>query len=139
MKKCGKCKNEKPLDTFSKCKSTKDGYQKACKKCRKLEQAKYYANNKELVKERARKSKKERRKKWNDFKSTLKCSICGEDFGHCIEFHHLDPNKKEFTLCEQRDSLSWDKLMKEVKKCAILCGNCHTKVHYGVIKINTME
>ena len=33
MKKCTKCKEEKPLSGFNKNKSRKDGYQSSCKKC----------------------------------------------------------------------------------------------------------
>lgn len=33
MKKCTKCKEEKPLSDFNKNKSRKDGYQSSCKKC----------------------------------------------------------------------------------------------------------
>ena len=47
MKKCSKCKEEKPLEEFNKCKSTKDGRQSICKECRKQ----YRENNKEKIRE----------------------------------------------------------------------------------------
>lgn len=33
MKVCSKCKKSKPLDSFGKCKATKDGYQYTCRLC----------------------------------------------------------------------------------------------------------
>jgi hypothetical protein len=41
MKVCCHCKIEKPFNDFGKNKSTKDGYQKQCKSCRRLTQIKY--------------------------------------------------------------------------------------------------
>ena len=48
MKKCGKCKVEKPLTEFSKNNKNPDGHQLACKSCN----AKYYAENKEKIAKR---------------------------------------------------------------------------------------
>jgi DNA repair exonuclease SbcCD ATPase subunit len=47
MKKCSKCKEEKPFEEFSREKSSKDGRQRSCRECRKQ----YYENNKEKVRE----------------------------------------------------------------------------------------
>lgn len=46
MKKCGKCKQEKPLSEFSKYKRSKDGYNWCCKDCKKLEWQQYFSKNK---------------------------------------------------------------------------------------------
>ena len=45
MKKCGKCKVEKPLTEFNKNKNRKDGHGYRCKSCN----AKYRAENKEKI------------------------------------------------------------------------------------------
>mgnify|MGYP006409464129 CR=1 FL=1 len=45
MKKCNKCKVEKPLAEFNKHKGNKDGHRYACKSC----SANYYAENKEEI------------------------------------------------------------------------------------------
>jgi len=50
--------------------------------------------------------------------------------GVVFEFHHLDGSEKEHNL----GSLllgSWDKIMKELVKCILLCKNCHAIEHYG--------
>jgi hypothetical protein len=56
-----------------------------------------------------------------------KCQCCG--YNKCLaalEFHHLDPKIKDFEL-SQRDS--WDKIEVELKKCVLLCSNCHKEAH----------
>ena len=46
MKKCSKCKVEKPFKEFSKCKRNKDGLQGYCKTCDNITRRKnYYANH----------------------------------------------------------------------------------------------
>lgn len=65
-----------------------------------------------------------------------KCGICGyykSDWA--LAFHHLDPGAKEFTLAQRGMPRSWNKMVVEVKKCALLCHNCHTEVHHGITLI----
>lgn len=60
-----------------------------------------------------------------------KCEMCG--YNRCInalEFHHKDPNEKDFTISGK--SWSFDRLKKEVDKCTLVCSNCHNEIHYGV-------
>lgn len=57
-----------------------------------------------------------------------KCALCGYD--RCIvalEFHHIDKSKKERQL-SSGNCHSWEEDVKEVKKCALVCSNCHKEV-----------
>lgn len=59
-----------------------------------------------------------------------KCSRCG--YNKCIkalEFHHIDPNNKSFNISGSLH-LSMEILSSEVKKCVLLCSNCHREIHY---------
>lgn len=49
MKYCSKCKETKPLESFSKKRTTKDGLSHWCKSCCKISKKKYYEENKEKV------------------------------------------------------------------------------------------
>jgi 5-methylcytosine-specific restriction endonuclease McrA len=62
-----------------------------------------------------------------------KCSLCG--YHKCIralEFHHLDPLKKEFALSTKGLTRSWDKIKEELLKTVLLCANCHREVEDGL-------
>lgn len=59
-----------------------------------------------------------------------KCIKCGYD--KCVEalqFHHIDPNKKEFGLSVRGLTRSYKALLKEAKKCDLVCANCHAEIH----------
>lgn len=59
-----------------------------------------------------------------------KCENCGYD--RCIgalEFHHKDPNQKDFGISGTKQTASWKKIKAEVDKCVLLCSNCHREEH----------
>jgi len=60
-----------------------------------------------------------------------KCDKCGYD--RCVdalEFHHVDPTKKDFTISGK--SWSFEKLKGEVEKCILVCSNCHKEIHFEI-------
>lgn len=64
-----------------------------------------------------------------------KCVVC--DYDKCqqvLQFHHIDPNEKEFTIASS-GTLDFDKLKSEVDKCVLVCANCHGEIHSGLIDI----
>ena len=56
-----------------------------------------------------------------------------------LEFHHLDPSTKEFGISTEGIPRSWEKIEAELKKCVLLCANCHREVHAGVRQIGENE
>ena len=62
-----------------------------------------------------------------------KCGCCGYEGPSCVmDFHHLDPNEKELGLGAVRGNLkSWEKIVNEIRKCVMLCSNCHREHHGG--------
>ena len=95
---------------------------------RNLVDRKYYLNNKEKVYQR----KMERRWKIKQKMVDLlggKCSICG--YNKCVnalEFHHK--KDKERAVAKLLKDNSREKVLKEVKKCILLCANCHRELHF---------
>lgn len=62
------------------------------------------------------------------------CQECG--YNKCnaaLEFHHLDPNEKDFNISELKKTNFNEKIKSELDKCALLCSNCHREVHAGLI------
>ena len=66
-----------------------------------------------------------------------KCQNCG--YNKCIdalEFHHIDPSKKEFSFSKSMPSpLNSHKSIPELKKCMLLCAICHREYHAGIISL----
>ena len=60
------------------------------------------------------------------------CQECGERRVACLVHHHLDPDEKEIDLSAAIQK-GWSKarIEAELKKCIVLCGNCHAKLHWN--------
>lgn len=89
-----------------------------------------------------RKWKKTIRQKRRDFLYNIagnKCTICGYDRSiNALCFHHINETTKKFNLSSTNLERNMDLILKEVKKCVLLCHNCHSEVHEGLhdIKLN---
>jgi hypothetical protein len=60
-----------------------------------------------------------------------KCSECGYRRNYsALEFHHTDPGTKSFQLdMRSLANLQWEQIESEVRKCRLLCSNCHAELH----------
>lgn len=70
-----------------------------------------------------------------------KCSICGynKNIG-ALEFHHLDPSEKEIQLdARSFANTNQEKINNELKKCILLCSNCHKELHYPEFNIEHVK
>ena len=111
MKRCNICGVEKPKSEFYKDSSNSDGLEYRCKIC----------------------SNQIRRKRVDEITDLLhkhrhKCEKCGETRLYLIDFHHIDPSDKSFTIGDGKHSKN--KVLDEIKKCVCLCKNCHWEFHY---------
>ncbi len=71
----------------------------------------------------------------DEYKLTLSCTLCGEKHPACLDFHHRDPNTKDFSLGIIRGwGYGKKRLLHEIRKCVVICSNCHRKVHYEARK-----
>jgi len=112
MKICSKCKDEKNESEFySKGKGRLQSY---CKPC--------------LLKAQMSRWKK-RKERAIEYKGG-RCSDCNlkHERPEVYQFHHLDPLTKDFDWGRLRLK-SWDKIVKELDKCVLLCANCHIIRH----------
>lgn len=60
-----------------------------------------------------------------------RCQSCGYNKNYAsLQFHHIDPKQKSFCLSGQNiRRFSWEKTIKEMTKCLLLCANCHFELH----------
>lgn len=125
MKLCKTCNTEKSLDDFAK---KGNGRQSMCRACRKVWFAEHYKNNKQYYFANRRKQSAVQRKRFYEFKATLKCSRCDESHPACLDFHHEDPSHKDGAIAKFITTPR--KLQQELAKCIVLCSNCHRKHHW---------
>lgn len=131
---CKKCGRELPIDKFE-LDHTKSGdiRRGICRECRAEDRKKLRKRKPEIYIAQAIR-RQNRQTEWL-YSLKTPCIICGESEPVCIDFHHINPTEKEFTIgrCRSR-SKEW--LSKEISKCVCLCSNCHRKVHAGIIDLN---
>lgn len=96
----------------------------------KLRSHEHYLKTIEATKQRTKDNKKKARLAWVNFKATLKCTICGEDHPAALDFHHKDPATKNQAVSWYLKNSQFTKAKKEMKKCIVLCANCHRKHHW---------
>jgi hypothetical protein len=63
-----------------------------------------------------------------------KCIICG--YNRCpqaLQFHHLNPEEKEFGISESGLCRSWQVMLEEAMKCILVCCRCHAEIENKVI------
>ena len=113
IKYCPKCMQTKTLDSFY-IRSDRTTTHSYCKPCVNQQTKDRQRNLKKLAVE---------------YKGG-KCIDCGlVDHPAIYDFHHLDPDKKEFSLAHKKQYKFDDKVKKELDKCILLCSNCHRKRH----------
>ena len=62
-----------------------------------------------------------------------KCQLCGYSRClHALEFHHRDPESKQFGIAMRGITRSIATVRAEAEKCVLLCANCHAEVENGV-------
>lgn len=136
MKVCVKCRQDKPLTCFHKSKSKVDGLQIYCKDCRKEIDAKSYKSSQ--TRQQAIKCRRDKNRAYNSeliyrYKRFCKCRVCKESEPVALDLHHIDQSTKDFNpssgVC-----YSVDVLRAEIRKCVVLCSNCHRKFHAGLLQ-----
>ena len=63
-----------------------------------------------------------------------KCCICG--YNKCLsalQFHHKKPEEKDFGISNNAH-IAFEKALQEVKKCILVCANCHREIHANLIQ-----
>ncbi len=129
---CRVCKKDKPEEEFYFKNKATGKKQAECKICTKQMVTSHYKNNKDEHIIRVNKKKNNNRMWFKEFKATLKCEQCGERHPACLEFHHTDPKQKEQHISTAVQS-GWglNHIEDEIKKCIVLCSNCHRKLHFN--------
>ena len=111
--------------TYQKTKITKEGFYKESWLSPKAYERYQHCSRKAIDKCNTRLAIK-RRKLLDEIKLKTGCIKCGyKEHPVALDFDHIDPTKKEFTIGVSYTSVSLKRLYKEIDKCQVLCANCH--------------
>lgn len=131
-RRCTICKNIYPENDefFGKHQSNSKGLDTYCKICRRERGRNNYNKNKQDWNKTHNKTKNLKKENIISFKENSNgCEKCREKRHYLLDFHHLNPNTKLFQI-SQGTAKGWNKILEEIKKCVLLCSNCHREFHY---------
>ena len=59
-----------------------------------------------------------------------RCALCGYDkLQDALEFHHINPENKIYSIASNGTCHDLEKDLTEIKKCILVCANCHRAIH----------
>lgn len=129
MKICLECREEKSLDDFYRNKTVLDGRSRYCKKCSDARNKASRDKHPEKSRYNREKSRKRRLAHINEYKIRQGCLDCGENRHPIVlDLHHIDPTTKLDTIANMVSGKS-SLIEEELKKCIVLCANCHRLRH----------
>ena len=145
-KQCSRCRYIRPLETFSKDCTKKDGLSIYCKSCRKAYKENWDNANRDKIldyntnyaakgikKPREWSNKGAINKKYIKESKGLqgKCDHCGySKYTEVLQYHHKDPSTKSFEIAHV-GARDLELLKLEISKCLLLCPTCHAEEHLG--------
>jgi transposase len=84
------------------------------------------SGQKEKTHKRTRNLRSANTKRLRELKENIGCVDCKEMYPHYVlEFDHLPQYEKLGIVTNIARRYSWEKALEEVKKCDIVCANCH--------------
>lgn len=107
-----------------------------CKSCRRLYNRKHYENNKDAYLRKSKVSSSKAKDFIRSFKESNPCKDCGHRFHFCqMDFDHVRGSKID-NIGSMVENYSIAKVMDEIKKCDLVCANCHRLRTYTRLSSN---
>jgi hypothetical protein len=118
---CWKCEISKPITEFAWQNRQQGKRQYRCKQC-----LREYVNSRDrdYTNNLARENYKRNAEKLHSYKESIPCTDCGNYYPfYVMDFDHLYDKIKNVSLLVK--SHTFKKLLEEIKKCELVCANCH--------------
>lgn len=130
MKKiCSKCGEEKEHTEFRfrRDKATKSRLRrKDCAECQRLAGRSHYSTNKAAYKTRSQRRREDLRRRHDEIKAKLPCADCQLFWHPCqTDWDHRDGATKIADVSFLVNAFYWSEALEEMKKCDLVCANCH--------------
>ena len=92
---------------------------------------KHYYNNRKYYIDKAIRQKQELRKWVYSVKNSTPCMDCGIQYPHYVtDFDHIS-NDKTMTVSRMINRGGAKQVKEEIKKCELVCSNCHRERTYN--------
>lgn len=124
MKKCSRCRVEKELAEFHLKNADKQRYQSHCKECQRRYIRQHYLANVRYYIKKARKSTRKYKQELDALKEQP-CADCGISYPHYVMDYDHVRGEKVGNVSVMRNSGQRKLALAEIKKCELVCANCH--------------
>ena len=123
-KRCGRCKQDRPLTDFHA--SSRHGQQAWCKPCRQAYASAHYQANKQRRQEQNKRRQSEFMAWYVSLKEGQPCADCGGVFHPAaMQWDHLPGFEKADNLSLLARRGGRQRVLDEIAKCELVCANCH--------------
>ena len=130
MKNCNHCGLYLPDEAFNWRNRLLGIRHVTCRNCQKEYQQKWYEGHKDThlanVQSRKVEARQEARQFVLEYLYSHPCSKCGETDPIVLEFDHIRGKEEEIARLITNGA-SIDRLEKEMRRCQVLCSNCHRR------------
>lgn len=100
---------------------------------------KHYEGNKSKIIAVSLENKRKARADWQIFKATLSCEFCGQNHPATLDFHHTVRDKSNRKISNLTKVGRYVAAREEIKKCIVLCANCHRIHHHDEEQLTKKE
>jgi hypothetical protein len=131
LRMCARCHVAKPVAEFPIKNAARGSRGSYCFPCRSEYGKEHYTRNTDYYKSKATKSRTRdraaNRAVVDAFLSDHPCVDCGETDIVVLDFDHVDPKDKLEAVGRLQHSTGRARLLREIAKCQVRCGNCHRR------------
>ncbi len=150
LKSCTKCGLEQDRANFRGDIYRRDGLSPQCNSCRSVKEKVWRDANGDSIRRRVRaaalSAKQECRRFVIEYLLDHPCVDCGESDLLVLDFDHLEPSLKRYSISRllsgTTNSTSLKRVRNEIAKCVVRCSNCHrrrTIKQFGSWKLRLLE
>lgn len=139
---CARCQSEKPVEAFpikDKARRTRRSY---CVPCHSEYGKEHYQKNKPYYLAKNAGARVRQRQSNRDFAYeyllTHPCVDCGEPDPVVLDFDHVDPKLKLWSIGKMLSRQASPAIEREIGKCVVRCANCHrirTATQFGSYRL----
>lgn len=124
LRLCAMCLEWKPMSDYH---NSVTGQFTYCRDCRRAYDRRYYAERGREARLARRRRHRDAERRWMaELKAGVACADCGGTFPiYVMHWDHLPEFHKVGEISSMVSSRKREEIMEELKKCELVCANCH--------------